>query len=147
MTKSERREKKFESLEKLHRLIKPGDIVYTVLRHVSRSGMSRDIDVFIIVDGSPQRISYDVANACEYRLTDNGLKVSGCGMDMGFDVVYQLGYAMFPNGFRCAGKRTTYSSINGCNASDHSNPGPDRDNYTGEIIHKSGGYAFHQQWM
>lgn len=31
---------------------------------------------------------------------DGGIKVGGCGMDMGFKLVYALGYALWPNGTR-----------------------------------------------
>ena len=42
-TKAERQ----ESIDTLETLLKPGTIVYTSLRHVSASGMTRWIDVFV----------------------------------------------------------------------------------------------------
>ena len=36
-----------EAMEYLHQYLKPGDKVYTILRQVSRSGMSRHISVLI----------------------------------------------------------------------------------------------------
>lgn len=38
-----------EAVRDLHKLLKPGDVVYTILRHVSSSGMSRVIDLVIPV--------------------------------------------------------------------------------------------------
>jgi hypothetical protein len=35
------KEEKERALKRLHELIKPGDTVYTSVKHVSRSGMSR----------------------------------------------------------------------------------------------------------
>ena len=44
MTKAQQAERD-EAREKLRKWLKPGDTVYTVLRHVSRSGMMRTIQV------------------------------------------------------------------------------------------------------
>ena len=128
-----------EALEQLQRNIQPGQTLRTIVTHVSRSGMSRSIRV---LDGFND-ISWLVARVLDERMDDNngGLRVSGCGMDMGFDTVYRLGYALFPNGFTCTGKSEEYGKS--CPASDHVNG--DRD-YTPHI-HKSGGYALRQQWL
>lgn len=66
-------------------------VVYTILRHVSRSGMLRHLDLFMIHNGEPVMITHRVALALDWSVTDRGyLKVTGCGMDMGFHVVYSL---------------------------------------------------------
>jgi len=59
--------------------------IYTVLNHVSRSGMMRKISAFIIVDNKP---------ICIARET----KVSGCGMDMGFDLAYSIFHTVYGYG-------------------------------------------------
>jgi hypothetical protein len=94
-------------LAQLLKWLKPGDTVYTVLTHVSRSGMSRHIRVILL---KPDRASpnggvriiepnYAVAGVLGYKLANrDGMVVGGCGMDMGFHVVYQLGKALWPNG-------------------------------------------------
>lgn len=101
---NEERERKAENLTWLRKHIKPGTRIYTVLRHVSSSGMSRDIDVYAIVpmtdsDGKrfhgPMWLSGRVASALGMRLSkDRGIKVGGCGMDMGFHLVMNLSYAL-----------------------------------------------------
>jgi len=97
-TKKERERQ--ESIDYLRELIKPGDTVYTILKHVSRSGMYRVIDLYIMVDNSPRRISSYAADLLEgYDYRHEGCKASGCGMDMGFHLVYNLSYTLFPNGF------------------------------------------------
>jgi hypothetical protein len=123
-----------KATEYLHEYLKAGDKVYTILRQVSRSGMSRHISV---LTSKNYDITYLVAKVLGERRNENdgGLVVSGCGMDMGFEVVYRLGYALFPDGFQCIGEH--------CPSSDHSNG--DR-NYTPHL-HKSGGYAFKQAWL
>jgi hypothetical protein len=78
--------------------IKPGDTIYTVLRHVSRSGMMRHISLKAIVDGQIIDITWAAAVAMGDTFTrDNhtALKVTGCGMDLGFNVVYNLSHVLF----------------------------------------------------
>lgn len=87
-----------EARAELLKILSPGDTVYCVLRSVSRSGMSRVIDFYTIKDNEPRYITHLAAMACDYRLAMNGMKVSGCGMDMGFSVVYNLGHCLWPNG-------------------------------------------------
>lgn len=78
----------------------PGDRVYTKIVHVSRSGMYRVLDLYIIRDGVPLRITRTVAEAigARYDRGWEGLGLSGCGMDMGSQAVYLLGFALWPNG-------------------------------------------------
>ncbi len=86
--------------------LKPGDTVYTQLNHSSRSGMSRSITPLILRDNEPFYLTSRVATLCDYRLDRyEGLIVTGCGMDMGFSLVYNLSYALFPNGFGVVGER------------------------------------------
>lgn len=87
--------------ESLRAILPPGSTVYTVLRHVSRSGMLRAIDVYAIkcVDGVIEKywLTPKVAAVCGYSINKrhDALTVNGCGMDMGFDVVYNLSYALY----------------------------------------------------
>ena len=104
-TKTARKEAEREDARtRLLSMLKPGDRVYTVLRHVSSSGMSRRISLVIPTtdhDGKPAVTSIDwlAARVLSYRQHDKGgLMVGGCGMDMGFHVVYALGSALWPDG-------------------------------------------------
>ena len=92
-----------EALENLREWIKPGDTIYTVIRSVSRSGMSRRIDV-IKFDG--QHRTYLTTNMAKLgiggmRMTtrdwhqSRGASIPGCGMDMGFHAVDSLCYKLF----------------------------------------------------
>ncbi len=84
------------ALQYLRDNLKPGDTVYCILRNVSRSGMSRQIDFYM--EGM-RCISGSIAEALDYPQAQHGaLKVGGCGMDMGFSVVYNLGATLWPNG-------------------------------------------------
>lgn len=73
-----------------------GETIYTNLRHVSRSGMMRVISVHIIRNGQPLDISRHVATLLGEGFDAKrwGVKVGGCGMDMGFHIVYNLGVAL-----------------------------------------------------
>lgn len=134
-----------EALTQLREMLKPGDTVHTILRHVARSGMSRSISPVLVRDGEIHDISYLVGPACDYRFDRDhgGLKTSGAGMDMGFALVYNLSRTIFPGGHGCAGE--------GCPSNDHSNG--DRDYTPHKIIptvahwHNDGGYALRQRWI
>jgi hypothetical protein len=69
--------------------------VGTILRHVSASGMSRDISLYY----KEQHITYKVAEAmgekCKNSHGFNAIRVQGCGMDMGFHLVYGLSSVLF----------------------------------------------------
>ena len=127
-----------EKLERLRQMLKPGDTVYTDVVHVSRSGMYRVIRMYVIRDNRPQCIDNLAADLLEgYDSNHEGCQAHGVGMDMGFHLVYNLGYALFPEGFTCTGE--------GCPANDHLNkPYPERD---GQMHHRDGGYALRQEWL
>jgi hypothetical protein len=92
--------------------------VYTVLRHVSKSGMQREISVVIpiitggdVSDGdNPARVqqfvhpSYIIAALLGRRYTEahghNAVVCGGCGMDMGFDLVYNLSARLYGDGYK-----------------------------------------------
>lgn len=158
MTKAQKQEQA-EAIARLREWIKPGDTVYTILRHVSRSGMQRTIDCIGLdrehaePGGAPRIWAYgwNVAKALGWTFDREreGVKVSGCGMDMGFHMVYAMSATMFPDGFGCVGE--------GCPSNDHSNG--DRD-YTPcnsnahcgiasarTHWHRDGGYALRQRWL
>jgi hypothetical protein len=97
---SQKRADREESKERLlSYYLKPGAKVYTVVRSVSSSGMSRTMSLYVVIDGQLCNITYHAAKALDYSLVDvNGarvMRVSGCGMDMGFHAVYSLSAFLF----------------------------------------------------
>lgn len=89
-----------ESRADLLRNVKPGDTIYTILRHRSRSGMYRAIDLYVVKDGAPFRISWDAAALLEgYDEKHEACRASGAGMDMGFHLVYNLAHRLFGDGY------------------------------------------------
>lgn len=103
--------------EKLREFIKPGDTVYTMVRSVSSSGMSRTISFYVALldsEGRPYMRNIDglMSDACGIREAKGpGLVFGGCGMDMAFSGVYSLGRALFPDGFGNEGKDPTGRKI------------------------------------
>ena len=83
-----------EAREQLKRL-RRGDTVYTILRHVSRSGMMRRISVVTIQRNQPRCWDWTVSRLLGLPRTGVGITVTGCGMDMGFHLVYSLSAALF----------------------------------------------------
>jgi hypothetical protein len=88
--------------------LKPGDTVYTIIESVSRSGMQRQIRVVfpVVKDGEFSHFihpNYAVSRVLgrSQAKTGNGDGVicKGCGMDMGFDLVYQLSHLLFGDGY------------------------------------------------
>lgn len=73
--------------------------VRTILRHVSSSGMSRDISVIYCNADGIHNLTYYAAKALGWTLkTSNGfnaIRVGGCGMDMGFHLVYTLSRVLY----------------------------------------------------
>lgn len=152
-----------EAIAKLREWIKPGDTVYTILDHVSSSGMSRAIRVVLpYVAGKDLQTceasergpvnhkdlsvdfihpNYAIGKALDLRhwkrngREQDALVIGGCGMDMGYHLVYTLARVLYPN-FTCIGA--------GCPSNDHSNG--DRD-YTVGKPHSDGGYSLRHRWL
>lgn len=95
---SEKKAAQQQAAEYLRTLFPPGATVATVLLHASRSGMSRSIGVLAVKDGEIRDVSWAVARVLDWRFDRDrgGVKVRGCGMDMGFHLVYELSATLYP---------------------------------------------------
>ena len=98
-----------EQVELLKGWFPKGSTVYTVLRHVSASGMQREIGVVAILPEDPRapgsgadlrHPNYAVSTVLGWpRSKGDGVKVRGCGMDMGFHLVYELSQRLYGDGY------------------------------------------------
>lgn len=133
---------KEEAIKVLRDDLKPGDTINCILRHVSRSGMSRSIS---LLKGDAD-ITYFAALAMGDKIDQKhgGIKIGGCGMDMGFALVYNLSWTLFPEGFECVADAIGPKRGIGCPSNDHSNG--DRT-YGPDHLHKEGGYAIRHRWL
>ena len=98
------RRRKEEAAELLRRYLRPGSVVYATVRTVSRSGMSRRIDLYAIAGpvgefhpGKPflARLSGFAGRVIGWPCNDHGVKVDGCGMDMRWHLVDCLSRTLF----------------------------------------------------
>ena len=153
-----RRYTKEETAEAIGRLLSeltPGRTIFTNLTHVSRSGMSRSIECYLAQGrDNLTDITWLVARATNSRVdnTHGGIIMGGCGMDMGFALVYNLGRTLYPNGVPCTGSRgydpDTYATIQDpprCKSNDHVNDATVP--YSRVITHRDGGYALNHVGM
>lgn len=73
--------------------------VYTILRSVSASGMSRHISLKIVHKGELIDITYLSARVLGDKVSEklgfNTIRVNGCGMDMGFHLTYNLSSVLY----------------------------------------------------
>jgi len=101
--------------------VNEGDTIYTVLRSVAPSGMSRTMSLKVAKNGKIQDLTYYASVVLDYSLVEvNGsraLRVGGAGMDMGFHVVYSLARVLF------------------------------RDKYEGQPEAVDAGYSLSQAWL
>lgn len=151
-----------EAIAKLRETLKPGDTLHMVLRGVSRSGMNRKIDVYKLTcdDGqvSKQWLSARICKALGYTFDtkSESISVSGCGMDMGFEIVYNLGRVLFPNGFaipcRACGRvptKTTDADENQPARAPQCSRGHEFYSRNGDTTgwDNDGGYAMKPKWL
>jgi hypothetical protein len=110
-----------ESLDVLRETFPVGSTAYTILRHVARSGMTRWISV---MQGN-RNLSWHVANVIGEKVQERTgtfcLKVGGCGMDMGFHLVYSMSRSLYPGGHGCTGHDRTEGNSLRCPSNDHMN--------------------------
>lgn len=83
-----------QTKEEVKAILEGVDTIYGIVRKVSSSGMSRDIDLYIIKDNKPVYLTGYASIILGYsRSKDRGIKVGGCGMDMVFHCVSSLAEA------------------------------------------------------
>ena len=89
-----------EAINRLREVIENGDTVYTNLKSVSKSGMLRHIQVLTIKNNRPTNWTHLVSIALDMKhRRELGLRVGGCGMDMGFYVVNYLSKVLFDSDY------------------------------------------------
>jgi hypothetical protein len=142
MTEAQKEEQQ-EAVKRLREEIKPGQTLHTILRHVSSSGMSRSISVIQIkASGQPYDWSFLIAKAIGEKIDQkhDGIKIQGAGMDMGFELVYRLSYALYggKRGYACLGDRCP-SNVH---TNDHTAP-----RGKGKGIRHDDGYAISHRWL
>lgn len=158
-----------EMQDRLRKILVPGTVVRTISRHTSKSGMSRSISVVVNTPEGMVDLDWMIVRAgLGYRFDNkhDGIKVGGCGMDMGFHLVYSLSRSLYPNGYKCSGHDGTGRKPR-CRSNDHTNyrsftvvgdwdpetrewvgrVANPKKNYSRGRIHRDGGYALSHAWL
>ena len=93
-TKSAEREK---AIAYLKARLSPGLVLYTCLRSVSASGMSRTFDLYYVSEQEIIRITWSAACALgwTYDQRTEALRVQGGGLDVGYQAVSSLSRILF----------------------------------------------------
>ena len=94
-------EEKKTAIETLKKEIKKGDSIYTVLTKVNNMGTYRHIKPILFKDNQPLFLTYQIATALQYPIKEKtySIGVGGCGMDMGFHLIYNLSSTLFGDGY------------------------------------------------
>lgn len=93
------------AIQRLKEVFKKGDTLFTQLEHVSKSGMTRHIKVRQLKQDCALDWTRLVSIALDWKEAKNkygnpnGIKVGGCGMDMGFHLIYTLSKILFDDGY------------------------------------------------
>ncbi len=88
------------SSDTLKGIFAPGDTVPVILRHVSRSGVQRTIDV--LNPHNLQSLAFEVSEVLDLQrdpTSCGGVIIRGGGMDMLFKLVYNLSVALYGDGY------------------------------------------------
>jgi hypothetical protein len=123
LSKKEQKQADFDYAKKqlLEYYLNEGDTVYTLIRTVAPSGMSRTISLKVAREGRILDLTYFASVVLGWPLVDamgsRALRVSGGGMDMGFHTVYTLARVLF------------------------------RDKYEGQADAVDAGYSLQQAWI
>ena len=96
LIRNDKLENKIYAEGRLDEIIDRKICIHSIIRHVSRSGMTRHISFFIIRNGQVWFIDNLISDYLDYRPNKryDALVVRGCGMDMAFSVVNNLQEAM-----------------------------------------------------
>jgi hypothetical protein len=159
-----------DAIARLRDWIKPGDTVYTILDHVSASGMSRAIRVVLpTIAGATLESAVPGSQSTDYIRRDSlsieflhpnwavgkalglrhwkrdgreqdALVVGGGGMDMGFHLVNSLSYALYGDGYQCLGKGR-------CPSNYHVNHRLSTDGPESFDLRHTDGYALRHRWL
>ena len=97
---------KEEAINRLKEEIKEGDTLWTQLNHVSKSGWTRHISVKCLKQTDsgecyPYDFTHLVSKATGWNTGNrhDGVRMQGCGQDMGFHLINTLSYILFDDGY------------------------------------------------
>ncbi len=81
------------------RSLPKGTTVYTIVRHVSQSGMSRAISAHIVLDNKIEWLNLGELLRLKMHKTHHGYVMQGAGMNMAYSVVHNIGRTVHDDGY------------------------------------------------
>lgn len=96
---SEKAAEQAAALSALRKTLTAGTTVYTVIRHISQSGMSRVISAHYVVNGELRWVDLSLAGFALHRRECGYVVKEGFGMDMAWHAVYSLSIALHGDGY------------------------------------------------
>jgi len=98
---------KMQAVSLLNDILKPNDVVYTIVTSFRKSarsvsGVSRTVAVLAVRDGGIVNISEPVAELLGRKMSTgkSGIVTNVVGMDCGLDIVYSLSLKLFGDGYQ-----------------------------------------------
>lgn len=90
-----------EYLDGLKAMLPKGSKIYTLVRSVSSSGMSRRISIFIVDDNELINLDRYIERSgiAKRRANKQGLYIQGTGMDMCFALTYDIAMTLHGDGY------------------------------------------------
>jgi len=108
-----------EAKRELKKLFKKTRTIYQTLTKVSNNGMYRHIKSFVIIKNEIHNVDYLIVRVLAHIKCDqDGIGISGFGMDMGLSIACDLGRILYPSGFRIRKQDTNRNAINGMTPSE-----------------------------
>ena len=87
-------------MKHLYPAIRKNRMIYGVVHKVSGSGMSRTASFYIVIGNEIVNISHLISRINNIRTNKDGdLVLSGCGMDMLFNTIYNFSANVFGDGY------------------------------------------------
>lgn len=85
------------AINRLREKLPRGTVIYTLLRHISTSGLTHWLDLYHVSDNTLLRITWTVAQAtgANYSRKHEAVRESGTGMDMGHAAVHYLSHILY----------------------------------------------------
>lgn len=83
-------------IQDLREDLKPGMTIYTLLASRSASGMSKKIRLYYIENNRLWGLTHKAAKVLDRKMDDGCIIVKGAGFDAGYDLVYGLAHALYP---------------------------------------------------
>lgn len=92
-------EERDEAARILREMVPVGSTIYTILRHVSTSGTTRDIaPIFFPKHNDDRDLTVLVAKVMDLRVVNEGCRIDGGGEDKGHMLVHYLSHTLYGDG-------------------------------------------------